>query len=187
MGLNRAWSNACTSSIIQLPTWYFTLGVKWLAQLQEIVNGIREQPPGVNTTLHLLFLIHYVHRNTANGWSWESHEIPSVKMCMNHRRLLRWRRLIIMTGTEQMERYQTWNPCVWCIWCHSTDSAPAINTSLSSPIKVPPGYEPCYYYTINQSGILFWAGAGLAPSCNKDGILLPCLLVNCDLWTETDE
>ena len=34
--------------------------------------------------------------------------------------------------------WKPWKTYVWCIWYHSTDSTPAITTSSSSPIKVPP-------------------------------------------------
>ena len=34
--------------------------------------------------------------------------------------------------------YRSWKSCVWFIWYHSPYSTPAITTSPSSPIKVPP-------------------------------------------------
>ena len=49
-----------------------------------------------------------------------------------------WRleRLIIIAGAVQMEWHQTpGNHVCWCIWYHSTDSAPVITTSPFSSIK----------------------------------------------------
>jgi hypothetical protein len=57
---------------------------------------------------------------------------------LNQWRLLRGGRLIL-TGMERMGMaFNTWQLFVWCIWYHSTYSAPDITTAPSSPIKVPP-------------------------------------------------
>ena len=45
----------------------------------------------------------------------------------------------------------TRKPCVWCIWYHSTYSAPAITTSPSSPIKVPPTFCATYTQVLIQA------------------------------------
>jgi hypothetical protein len=41
----------------------------------------------------------------------------------------------------------TWKPCVWCIWYHSTYLAPTITTSPSSPIKVSPSSGDTHTHT----------------------------------------
>ena len=44
---------------------------------------------------------------------------------------------IVWKGANGMAS-STWKLCLWCIWYHSTDSVPAITTSLYFPIRVPP-------------------------------------------------
>lgn len=61
-----------------------------------------------------------------------------------HLRLLRGK----WHGTYGMAS-NTWKPCAWCIWIHSTDSAPVITTSPPSPIKMSP--TSCDYKTHQTS------------------------------------
>jgi hypothetical protein len=94
------------------------------------------------------------------------YELPTVVLfccrCFFQRahqwRLLRGGRLIIMAGTELMEWYKT---CVWCIWYHSTNSAPAITTSQSSPTKVPP--TSCVAHPHTMLFIGYWHTVRIPP------------------------
>ena len=49
-----------------------------------------------------------------------------------------WRLTITSWNRANGIGSNTWQPCFWCIWYHSTDSAPFITTSRFSQSKVPP-------------------------------------------------
>ena len=78
----------------------------------------------------------------------------------------------------------TWEPRVWCIWYHSTDSAPGITTSPSSPTKVPP--TSCDRYTMKSrpiSTVFFgfvdkWQNQGLTVEFKQENRKPSTLIMN---------